>query len=348
MSGELTLEATGGQNVWYHVLKCRPVRYQSANNHFQVLADCDGQSFWFTVNVRHVANSPQPTDNIVYLTNDTFEHPITAKLKAANLPWGFTQIEELPGGLALDYVQSNLLDLTKMKSLANPDNTVTDLSELLASYLRRVQNTPDAALYVFGSKFPLPGEAQNRGSNPFRLNPNIGLHDVHLNQGSIGNFAKSNAPWQDGLMLIHFPGTDTWAAIFLAFETQIRTLTGQKPEKPGTDKPVIAASTVRIVAAFVDPSSGNEAGREQVYLLNTSSQPVDLSGWQFEDGLRKREPLTGIIAPRQFQIITLSGTVRLPNQGGIVTLYNADGAKVHGVSYVKTDLAGEDTLVVFR
>lgn len=342
-----------GQDVWYHVLKCRPVRFQSANDHFQVLVDCAGQSFWFTINVRFLPKSGQPSDNIVYLTNDNFTHPITSKLKAARLPWGFTTIPEQPDGLALDYVRANLLDLSQMKSLTNADATVTDLSELLASYIRRVQNAPDAEMYVFGSKFPLPGQAENQGSNPFHLSPNIGLHDVHLNQGSVGSHAGSNAPWQDGALFVHFPADDTWAAVFLAFETQIQTLTGQQPPvpqpaqpAPAPTPPIVTAATVRIIAALVNPS-GNEVGQEQVYLLNTTNQPVDLNGWQLEDGQRKRETLSGTIAARQVLIRTLGGTLRLPNQGGTLTLYDNRGAKVHGVSYVQTDRMSEDTLVVF-
>lgn len=344
-----------GQDVWYHVLKCRPVKYQSANNHFQVLADCNGQSFWFTVNVRSLTTPNQPTDNVVYLTDDNFIHPITTRVQAANLPWGFTEIPEAPGGLALDYVRGNLVDLAKMKVLTNADSTFTDLSELLASYIRRVENTPDAVMYVFGSKFPLPGQPQNQGSNPFRLNPNIGLHDVHLNQGSVGSHAGSNAPWQDGALLIHFPASNTWAAVFLAFETQIKTLTGQHPPlptpqpgepvpQPAHGQPVVTESTVHIVAALVN-AAGDEVGHEQVYLLNSTAHDIDLSGWQLEDGQRQRQTLAGTIAARQWQIVTLAPNVRLPNQRGLMTLLDARGAKVDGVTY--TSPSDENTLVIF-
>lgn len=346
-----------GQDVWYHVLKCRPVKFQSANDHFQVLVDCDGQSFWFTINVRSLPKANQPTDNVVYLTDDNFTHPITAKLKAANLPAGFTEIPEAPGGLALDYVRANLVDLSKMKVLTNANSTFTDLSELLSSYIRRVKLVPDAVMYVFGSKFPLPGQAENQGSNPFHLSPNIGLHDVHMNQGSVGSHAGSNAPWQDGGLLIHFPADDTWATVFLAFETQIKTLTSQQPPLPKPDQPVFApvpvtgqpvatASIVRIVAALVNPS-GDEVGHEQVYLVNTQHQAIDLTGWQLEDGQRNRETLAITIPARQVQIVTLKGTVRLPNQGGLLTLYDGSGTKIDGISYVKSDLPAEDNLVVF-
>ena len=344
-----------GQDVWFHVLKCRPVKFQSANDHFQVLVDCNGQSFWFTINVRSLTKPNQPTDNVVYLTNDNFTHPITTKIQAANLAWGFTEIPEKPGGLALDYVRGNLVDLSKMKVLTNANSTFTDLSELLASYIRRAKQTPDAVMYVFGSKFPLKGQPENQGSNPFHLSPNIGLHDVHMNQGSVGAHASSNAPWQDGALMIHFPADNTWAAVFLAFETQVKNLTGQhlpvaQPAEANAESAqvqlVTLASTVRIVAALVNPS-GKESGNEQVYLLNASNQNIDLAGWYLEDTQRGRQSLSGNLAARQWQIVTLTNAVRLANQGDLLTLYNGNGTKIDGVSYVKADVSVEDTLVVF-
>ncbi len=338
----------GGKDVWSHALKCRPLKYQSNNNHFQVLVDCNGTKHWFTVNVRFVVPSGQaPTDNVMYAVVDNYSHPITAAIKAQALPWGFTEIKEAPGGIALDYVRGSLLPLKELKILSNANSTFTDLSSLLASYINQARNNPEVEVYVFGSKFPLPGD-NRRGSNPFSLNPNIGLHDVHMNQGSIGSHAPSNAPWQDGALFFHNTTTDKWTAIFLAFETQVKTLLGTITPDTGTGTGVRADGIVRIVAALVNPS-GNERANEFIYLVNTSNAPIKLNGWAIEDRQRRRQKLDGveILALEVKKVFLNAGTAQLGNDGGVLNLYDDAGKKVSGVTYTAADGKEEDRLVVF-
>lgn len=342
-------QGKAGQDVWFHVLKCRPVKYQTKNNHFQVLVDCDAKQFWFTINVRYVQQATN-SDNVLYFTDDNYKHPITQKIKEAQLPMGFNEIPEKPGGIALDYIQGNLVNLKDMKVLENSSSTHTDLSELLASYINRVRRSTDAVMYVFGSKFPLSGQAENQGSNPFSLSPNIGLHDVHMNQGSIGSHAKSNAPWQDGGLLIHFPSTDTWAAIFLAFETQAKSLLQQGVPAPDdtTPKPIpsFGESSIKIVAAMVNPS-GDERSKETVYLINITNKAIDLNGWKIEDTSRQKQELSNLtIAPFQMIVVSVN-QLELSNKGGIINLYDKEGKKIDGVSYTKNASAKDDVLITF-
>lgn len=339
----------GGKDVWFHALKCRPQKYQSNNNHFQVLVDCNGTKHWFTINVRFVVPRGQtPTDNVMYAVVDNYNHPITAAIKAQDLPWGFTEIKEVPGGIALDYVRGSLLPLKELKVLSNSNTTFTDLSSLLASYINQARNNPEVEVYAFGSKFPLPGDTSGRGSNPFSLNPNIGLHDVHMNQGSIGGHASSNAPWQDGALFFHNTTTDKWTAIFLAFETQVKTLLATTPTDQNSGTGVQADGTVRIVAALVNPS-GNERAKEFIYLVNTSNAPIQLNGWAIEDRQRRRQKLDGVEIPAlEIQKVFLNaGTAQLGNEGGVLNLYDDAGKKVSGVTYTAADGKEEDRLVVF-
>ncbi len=338
-----------GQDVWSHVLKCRPVKYQTSNDHFQVLVDCNTKQFWFTINVRYT-NPDAKSDNVMYLTDDNFKHPITQKVKDAKFDWGFTPIAEKAGGVAMDYVRGNLVNLKNLKSLANSNNTHTDLSALLSSYINRVKQTKDAVMYLFGSKFPLPNQAANAGSNPYSLNPNIGLHDIHMNQGSVGSHASSNASWQDGGVLIHFPTTDTWAAIFLAFETQVKSLLKKVPvtlvEAANAPLSIIGESSVKIVAAMVNPA-GDEQTKETVYLINITNEPIDLADWEIENNAQKRQKLSNlVIPPHQISIVSVNA-LQLSNKGGIISLYDNQGQKIHGVTYTKEDSAIEDELITF-
>ncbi|MFM9949450.1 MAG: DUF2278 family protein [Saprospiraceae bacterium] len=340
--------STAGQDVWFHVLKCRPEKYQSNNNHFQVLVNSNGQKFWFTVNVRYtVPVGQKATDNVMYSIVDSYTHPITAAIKAQALPWGFTEIKETPGGIALDYVRGSLLPLNDLKVLSNANSTFTDLSSMLGSYIDQARRNTDIEVYAFGSKFPLPSD-NRKGSNPFNLNPNIGLHDVHMNQGSIGNYAKSNAPWQDGALFFHNTATDQWTAIFLAFETQVKTLLSKTPIEPRKGTTVREDGVVRILAALVNPS-GNERVGEFIYLANTTNETIRLDGWTIEDRQRRRQSLNGIEVPalEVTKVFLNAGTAQLGNGGGVITLYDNQDKKVAAATYTEADGKAEDRLVVF-
>jgi hypothetical protein len=54
-----------------------------------------------------------------------------------------------------------------------------------------------------------------------------------------------------------------------------------------------------------------------------------------------REPLDGIVLePGTAKALTLPGTtIQLSNKGGIITLLNSAGLKVHGVHYNKKDVS---------
>jgi uncharacterized protein YukJ len=71
-------------------------------------------------------------------------------------------------------------------------------------------------MYVFGSRF-----GPQKGKDPtFKFSPQLGVHDVHMNQGNSKKFAKDDGVFQDGALLINLPQKDQWIAIFLAFQSQ--------------------------------------------------------------------------------------------------------------------------------
>ena len=90
---------------------------------------------------------------------------------------------------------------------------------------------------------------------------------------------------------------------------------------------------VRIVAALVNDTASPE--HETVTLLNTSDRAIDLDGWALADKMKRRMPLSGEIARGGTLVIDVTAPVELSNQGGIITLLNERGMKVHGVSYTR-------------
>ena len=88
---------------------------------------------------------------------------------------------------------------------------------------------------------------------------------------------------------------------------------------------------------------------ERVLLLNSLATAVNLDGWELVDKNKRRHPLDGIVLePGAVTTLTLPGTtILLSNKGGIITLLNSSGLKVHGVQYTKADVAEQGRTIVF-
>ncbi|MEU6067783.1 MULTISPECIES: DUF2278 family protein [Streptomyces] len=311
--------------------------------HYQIhLTDDTGTHYRAAVNVL----SQQRPSELLYLIDEDFQHPVTARL--AGLPSGWNALPSGPGGPNLDFVRGNLFDPGKMRTLpadaSGPDN---DLADLLDHYVNRAIEDRDARMHLFGERF---GPEPKIKDKVFGFLPGNGVHDIHMNQGNSGRFKKDDGVWQDGGMLIRFPAQNRWVAIFLAFQSQAwhtDDVTGQPIEEVDTSRPVPGGQPVRIVAALVNPV-GPAPEAETVTLLNASPDPVDLTGWHLVDRVGRQAAVpAGRLAPGGVLPVALSNGVQLGNHGGQITLLDAAGLKVDGVSYTGDQAAREGWTVVF-
>lgn len=327
----------------YGILKGRPINRKlgfGASPHYQVHLVDDDHVYRIAVNVK----SKKSPSELLYLIVENYAHPLVDDLQG--LPAGFTSIERVPGGLAMDYIRANLFRPDQMVPLPfdvpGPDN---DLNEKIDYHVQRALAEEDAMVYAFGERW---GPETNRRDKYFGFKPGNGIHDIHMNQGSVEPFKKYNGVWQDGGLLIHLPSEDRWVAVFLAFQSQCWHTDDQTghcqgdPEKLPEDKGVV------IIAATVNPA-GHDPGMERVLLLNTLGTTTGLDGWTLADKTKRQHPLDGVVLePGGVAAITLPGTtIQLSNKGGLITLLNADGLKVHGVQYTKGDVSEQGRTIVF-
>lgn len=197
----------------YGVLKGRAVDCRLGTDdepHYQV--HVNGQGNWrIAVNV-HSKVYPSELD---FLIKETFYHAILNDLP--RLPFGFTPVDRLPGGLALDFVRGNLFDRHLMRRLPHrvpgPDN---DLNDHIDRHFRRAMRQEDAIVYAFGERWG-PERANDR---VFGFRPGNGIHEIHMNQGNVEAYAHQDGTWQDGALLISFPRSAQWVGIFLRFGSQ--------------------------------------------------------------------------------------------------------------------------------
>ncbi len=211
----------------YGVLKGRVIsrRYgYDEQPHYQIHVMAGRTHFRIAVNVR---SNVEPAD-LQYVVDETWAHPLRPRLE--QLPEGFTTLGG-PSGVALDYVRGSLFRRAHMRALPyrvpGKDN---DLNEKLDDYILRAMDDRLWTIYVWGEPWgPDPGPDRLFGFTPQR-----GMHDVHMNQGSMARFAEKDAPWQDGGIVLHHPDGDQWIGIFLKFQSQswdTHDQTGQAPDE---------------------------------------------------------------------------------------------------------------------
>jgi uncharacterized protein YukJ len=337
----------------YGVLVARVVERRREGGHdsphYQVrLADGLGATYRAAVNVL----SQESPSELLYLVDDDFKHPITGTLAGLDPGW-----QTLPPRGGLDFIRGNLFERAAMRSLppdlAGPDN---DLADVLDHYVERAIGEDDARAYLFGERWG-PETVRDK---VFGFKPGNGVHDIHMNQGNSARFRGDDGVWQDGGMLLHFPGEARWVAIFLAFQSQAwhtDDATGHAiaapvpvPVPAPTPTPLPALNgdgAVRILAAMVNPNGGAPE-RETVLLLNASPQSVDLTGWRLADRMSKTCAVPSVrLDAGAVLTVTLRDSVQLGNKGGSITLLDKAGLKVAGVAYTAEEAGREGWTVTF-
>jgi uncharacterized protein YukJ len=331
----------------YGVLKGKAINKiigQGSSPHYEVHLIDDNDDYRIAINVK----SNLAPSELMYLIIDDFQHPILERL--SSLDMGFTALQSAPNKMALDFIRGNLFDPKQMRPLPHnipgPDN---DLNEKIDAYVQRAIGDERASIYAFGERW---GPEAGKKDKYFGFKPGNGIHDIHMNQGNVGQFVKDDGVWQDGGLLFHFPSIEKdnigvgveiwpeqWVAVFLAFQSQCwhtDDQTGHRLPECGAIIPPTIDSSVQIIAALVNPE-GDDAGHETVTLINLSPNTVDLSGWFIADKNKNRSVINNMLLnPGATGLVKLDGLgAQLGNNGGIITLLNPNGIKYHGVSYTK-------------
>lgn len=329
----------------YAVLKCRVLEGREGQNqspHYQIHAsDQNNIHYRIAVNIHSQTN---PSD-LLYYCDEHFEHPIIQKM--SGLDDGLTPLNSTSNSGALDYIRGNLFDHRQMQILpAELPGADNDLNEKIAKYIRWAVTMNDALIYACGASWG----PEEKPDSYFGFEPGRGIHDIHMNQGNSGKWAADNGPWQDGGLFFHFPAIERWVALFLAFQSQSFTTVAETGEPVGNDVPEPQSGTVRIITATLHPSN---KGRETVTLINTTNRKIDITDWVLTDNLNFKRTLYGEIRAGEFLTIPLMSKNASPHgheftkEGGIVSLLDPNGLKIHGVSYTAKDYQKEDVTLTF-
>ena len=177
-----------------------------------------------------------------------------------------------------------------------------------------------------------------------------------MNQGNAPHeHDEDNGVFNDGGLILRFP--DHVTGLFFRFKTQFLPTDANGDRIPGVSKEIPAAATppveppipvpdepqptfpaIYVERALVNPA-GDDVHKEVVVIGNTTTVPVDLTGWRIVDKNELADTLNGVqLEAGASALIVLTGSgAQLSNKGGTIRLMNPAGVLVHAVSYSKAD-----------
>jgi uncharacterized protein YukJ len=351
-------------SIFYGLLQGKVDIFKREDNdttpHLQIrVIDSNNQAWRVPVNVLSVDQS-----FLIFHRADPLQsHPLMASL--ANLAPGFTPLpaNARSASNALDFFRSPLFDWpTGIEAPPTGPGQNDDLQDTLITYLNNLKSQ-NGDIFVFGAKFPEPGQSPNPRPIDREFGTVQGLHDVHMNQGNPpGSHQDDNGVFQDGGLILRFP--NRYAGLFLRFQSQWlptndtsgNRLPGATLIPPGGLPPIIPGPVpgtvsnpdIYIERALVNPI-GNDVGKEAVVIGNTTSSVVNLTNWSLVDRNDNEETISGILQAGESRMIVLSGdSVQLGNKGGTIRLKDASGNQVHAVSYSGEDAQQEGHYLRFN
>ncbi|KAF9388653.1 hypothetical protein CPB97_000682 [Podila verticillata] len=169
----------------------------SPHIHLKFRDDTGENELIAAINVRSIDSDSR----LVYWLNENLQHRITDRLKVLDRRFHPISARD---GQGLDYIRQKLVNVSEGQLLEfgqpGPDNIV----EKIAPILQRAIDARNTT-FIFGSKF-----SDENGQQ--------GIHDIHMNQGSLPQFA--HGIFQDGAIIVYVANSDHWEAIFLAFSSQ--------------------------------------------------------------------------------------------------------------------------------
>ena len=205
------------KGVQYGLLRGKVVKFGAedgtATPHFQIIVEDNVPQIWrVAVNVR----SDDGSNDQAVVVDPLEDHPILGQLDTVAV--GYTPLPDHVPGLALDFVRQPLFKPEDLQTLPPFGPDETGLEDLLGKLTQAALTGAEAGveIYVWGSRFdvgnqPRPADIQ--------YGDKMGIHDVHMNQGNPGRFAKDNGIYQDGGIIFRF--TDRYVGVFMKFQSQV-------------------------------------------------------------------------------------------------------------------------------
>lgn len=173
------------------------------NAHYHIMVTALDKVYDIAVNIgsieRLYSDSMIKSSELLVYHDEEYKNTILDKIVKKD--YGIHIVEKK---FALDYIKMDLFDIKKMKLMPTIDFEKAYLLEIMEKYVSRSLEERVYDIYVYGMFFK----------------DGKGIHDVHMNQGSVERYRHRDREWSDGALFFHNRETLKWTALFLAFKNQ--------------------------------------------------------------------------------------------------------------------------------
>ena len=172
--------------------------------HYHIVAmDDEGKRFDLAVNIGSIYEKMNEiiSSNLKVYYDDSYSCRKGIVRKMLLQKNGITECHK---DLYLDYIRMKLFPHEKMIQMKGFDVTSIYLTEIIEKNVVQAMNNDDYEVIAFGRLY-----ANGKG-----------LHDIHMNQGSVDNFRKNDASYSDGGLFFRNRRDNKITAVFIAFITQ--------------------------------------------------------------------------------------------------------------------------------
>ena len=172
--------------------------------HYHIVAmDDEGKRFDLAVNIGSIYEKMNEivSSNLKVYYDESYNYRKGIVRKMLLQKNGITECHK---DLYLDYIRMKLFPHEKMIQMKGFDVTSIYLTGIIEKNVVQAMNNDDYEVIAFGRLY-----ANGKG-----------LHDIHMNQGSVNKFRKNDASYSDGGLFFRNRRDNKITAVFIAFITQ--------------------------------------------------------------------------------------------------------------------------------
>ena len=172
--------------------------------HYHIVAmDDEGKRFDLAVNIGSIYEKMNEivSSNLKVYYDENYNCRKRIICKMLSQKNGITECHK---DLYLDYIRMKLFPHEKMIQMKGFDVTSIYLTGIIEKNVVQAMNNDDYEVIAFGRLY-----ANGKG-----------LHDIHMNQGSVDKFRKNDASYSDGGLFFRNRRDNKITAVFIAFITQ--------------------------------------------------------------------------------------------------------------------------------
>ena len=172
--------------------------------HYHIVAmDDEGKRFDLAVNIGSIYEKMNEivSSNLKVYYDESYNYRKGIVRKMLLQKNGITECHK---DLYLDYIRMKLFPHEKMIQMKGFDVTSIYLTGIIEKNVVQAMNNDDFEVIAFGRLY-----ANGKG-----------LHDIHMNQGSVDKFRKNDASYSDGGLFFRNRRDNKITVVFIAFITQ--------------------------------------------------------------------------------------------------------------------------------